>query len=64
MKKVMEVGSLMFLLLTCYHCIAPSGLPCKKNGETFCHGNVVRKYGRSYGNICDNGAITLMRMER
>merc|ERR1712226_344384 len=43
--------------------LSPRGLPCKKNGETFCHGNVVRKYGRSYGNICDNGDITLMRME-
>ena len=38
------------------------GVTCELKGKTFCHANIVRKYGSTYGQVCDNGAITLMRM--
>lgn len=38
------------------------GVSCELGGKTFCHANIVRKYGSTYGQVCDNGDITLMRM--
>ena len=38
------------------------GISCELKGKTFCHANIVRKYGSTYGQVCDNGDITLMRM--
>merc|ERR1739845_302326 len=38
------------------------GVTCESNGQVYCHGNVVRQYGRSFGNDCSNGDIKLMRM--
>ena len=38
------------------------GVSCELKGKTFCHANIVRKYGSTYGQVCDNGDITLMRM--
>ena len=52
-RQILDVSSL-----------SKRGLSCEAAGQTFCHGNVVRQYGRSYGNVCDNGDVKLMRMER
>ena len=38
------------------------GVSCEKDGKTFCHANIVRQYGSTYGQICSNGEILLMRM--
>ena len=38
------------------------GVSCRSKGETFCHANVIRQYGSTYGQICSNGDIVLMRM--
>ena len=38
------------------------GVGCELGGKTFCHANIARKYGSTYGQVCDNGDITLMRM--
>lgn len=38
------------------------GVSCELKGKTFCHAKIVRKYGSTYGQVCDNGDITLMRM--
>lgn len=42
--------------------IRSRGVTCELKGKTFCHANIVRKYGSTYGQVCDNGDITLMRM--
>jgi len=38
------------------------GVSCRSKGQTFCHANVIRQYGSTYGQICSNGDIVLMRM--
>jgi len=42
--------------------LTKNGVRCESNGQVFCHGNVVRQYGSTYGNVCKNGKIKLMRM--
>jgi len=38
------------------------GIPCKKLGEQFCHGSIVKQYGQNYANVCNNGDVSLMRI--
>ena len=44
--------------------LGSTGIRCESKGEVHCHGNVVRQYGKQFGNVCNNGVIKLMRMPR
>lgn len=42
--------------------IEQKGVSCQSNRQRFCHGNIVKQYGRNYANVCNDGTVKLMRI--